>query len=497
MVTDMAKVTLLPDNITVELPDGATVLDAELKAGLSPDSPCGGHGKCGKCRVFLEGRQVLACQTLIHGDMTVSTSAFPSHTSILTKGIDVSTSMDVNTDLPYLAAVDIGTTTMVCHLLSASDGKIVSSASMLNPQYPYGADVVSRIQNALKGKSQEITARVRAGVSSLIIEASKKISASPADIGAVCFVGNPAMQQMFLGIGVENLASPPFQRVLTKTRIESAADCLPCCPDASLLCLPDIAGYVGGDTVACVLSTRMYEESPVTLMLDIGTNGEMVLGNSEKMAATSTAAGPALEGAGITYGMRGAEGAIDHVSLDGEKLKIHVIGEGSAKGICGSGLIDAVACLLDLGVLNKRGRIGSRYVEEDSERRVYLTDRIYLSQDDIRAVQMAKGAIAAGIEVLAGEIGIDRSGIDRVLLAGAFGSFISPKSACRIGLIPPELESRITAVGNAAGSGAVLAVSSRKEFARTDELVSRIEPVELSAQTDFQRIFAKNMMFAP
>ena len=493
----MPKITFQPDNQSIEVPDGTTVLEAELKSGLSPDSPCGGHGKCGKCRVFIDGRQVLACQTLVHGDMTVSTLPEPARASILTDGIDVSTTMDVNTGLPYLAAVDIGTTTMVCYLLSAKDGAVLSTSSMLNPQYPYGADVISRIQDSLKGRSQEITSCVRTGVDSLIIDASKKISVSPKEIGAVCFVGNPAMQQMFLGIGAENLASPPFSRVLTATGICPAAGFLPSCPEAELLCLPDIAGYVGADTVACVLSTRMYEQSPVTLMLDIGTNGEMVLGNSEKMAATSTAAGPALEGAGITFGMRGAEGAIDHVSLDGENLTVHVIGEGPAIGICGSGLIDAVACLLDLGVLNKRGRIGSRYVEEDSERRVYLTDRVYLSQDDIRAVQMAKGAIAAGIEILARTVGVDRSAIDRVLLAGAFGSFISPKSACRIGLIPPELEGRITAVGNAAGSGAILSVSSRIEFARTDALVSRIEPVELSAQADFQKIFAKNMMFAP
>ena len=212
------------------------------------------------------------------------------------------------------------------------------------------------------------------------------------------------------------------------------------------------------------------------------------------MTACSTAAGPALEGAKIKFGMRGAPGAIDHVWVEDGKIRCSVIGGGEAKGICGSGLIDAVASLLELGLLNARGRLQAPD-GLDGERIVRLTDTVYITQNDIREVQMAKGAIAAGISLMARELGIGISQIDKVLLAGAFGSFLKPESACRIGLLPAELLEKITAVGNAAGSGAKMMVCSKDEFTRTDELISHIEFIELASLPDFQRKFAKNMRF--
>ena len=212
------------------------------------------------------------------------------------------------------------------------------------------------------------------------------------------------------------------------------------------------------------------------------------------MTACSTAAGPALEGAKIRFGMRGAPGAIDHVWVEDGKIRCSVIGGGEAKGICGSGLIDAVASLLELGLLNARGRLLADE-EADGERIARLTDTVYITQNDIREVQMAKGAIAAGISLMARELGIEISQIDKVLLAGAFGSFLKPESACRIGLLPDELLKKITAVGNAAGSGAKMMACSKDEFARTDELISHIEFIELASLPDFQREFAKNMRF--
>ena len=238
----------------------------------------------------------------------------------------------------------------------------------------------------------------------------------------------------------------------------------------------------------------MYASGDVTLMVDIGTNGEMVLGNRERMTACSTAAGPALEGAKIKFGMRGAPGAINHVWVENGSLRCSVIGGGTAAGICGSGLIDAVACLLELGLLNARGRLLTSE-ELDGERIVRLTDSVYVTQNDIREVQMAKGAIAAGISLMARELGIEISQIGSVLLAGAFGSFLRPESACRIGLLPAELLGKITAVGNAAGSGAKMMACSKEEFARTDELIAQIEFIELASLPGFQREFAKNMRF--
>lgn len=228
--------------------------------------------------------------------------------------------------------------------------------------------------------------------------------------------------------------------------------------------------------------------------MDIGTNGEMVMGNRERMIACSTAAGPALEGANIHFGMRGTDGAIDHVWMEHGEIKCSVIGGRLAEGICGSGLIDAVAVLLDAGLLNKRGRIQTTD-EINGQRVIYLTTGVHVTQDDIRQVQLAKGAIHAGIALMAKQLGIDLSDVRRVLLAGAFGSYLNPSSACRIGLLPGELETRTVAVGNAAGSGAKLLACDRDALALSQKLSDQIEFLELASLPEFSRTFAQSMNF--
>ena len=317
---------------------------------------------------------------------------------------------------------------------------------------------------------------------------------SPADIGVVSIVGNPAMQQLFLGVDPKNLAAVPFDPVLTETKLLSAKNYLPSCGNATLLVVPDIAGYVGADTVGAVLATKLDSADDNVLLVDIGTNGEMVLRANGRMAACSTAAGPALEGAKITFGMRGAPGAIDKVWLENGEIRFHVIGDVEPAGLCGSGLIDAVASFLDLDLINKRGRIQSTK-ETNGQRVLYLNDDIYLTQNDIHEVMLAKGAIAAGVELLAKTLGIEVSDIDRVLLAGAFGSFLNADNACRIGLLPAGLEGKATAVGNAAGVGACRMALSRSEFERTDELLKQIEFVELANLPEFMGSFARHMGF--
>ena len=304
----------------------------------------------------------------------------------------------------------------------------------------------------------------------------------------------------------ENLAKIPFAPVLTKAEVGEAGDIFPCCPHAALVTVPDISGYVGADTVGCVLASGLDREEKRTLLVDIGTNGEMVLGNRERMIACATAAGPALEGAKIRFGMRGEPGAIDHAALVGNTLSLSVIGGGEAAGICGSGLIDIAAVLLDAGVVNARGRLaepgtalplGDRIFETEGQRCFRLTDSVYLTQDDIRQLQMAKGAIASGIELMAAQLGGGVETIERVLLAGAFGSFIRPESACRIGLLPPQLLDRIQAIGNAAGSGARRVACSRAELQRAQTIADRAEFLELAALPEFQRTFARSMRFCP
>lgn len=485
------NITVLPGGKVIAVPGGTNLLQALREGGMPVEAPCGGNGTCGKCRVLANGREVPACQTPVEGDMTVQLPE-KVRTSILTAGGAVAVEA-APLRQGYLIAVDIGTTTVVCFLLSP-EGEELAVDSMLNPQVPFGADVISRIQKALKGEMRALTNAIRSGVSSLIGSCCEKAGITPREIGVVSIVGNPCMQQLFLGILPDNLAGVPFAPVLTKAEVLQAAAYLPLCPEADLLVIPDISGYVGADTMACVLASEMYKTDETVLLVDIGTNGEMVLIHNGNMAACSTAAGPALEGANIRFGMRGAEGAIDHVWEENSALHCSVIGGGEATGICGSGIIDAVAVLLEQKKLNKRGRIQSPE-EVEGQRVLYLSDSIYLTQEDIRQVQMAKGAISAGILLMCSYFGIAPESIDRVLLAGAFGSFLNPDHACRIELLPRCLQGKITACGNLAGSGAKLTAANKHRFALTRQLLERIRFLELAQMPAFQKTFARCMAF--
>lgn len=483
----MPMIHIAGQKTRISVADGTRLLDALKEAGFYPDAPCGGQGLCGKCKVLADGQQVLACKTQVHRDMTVTLPS-ESNLQILHRGILEEQTMGPVAE-GHLLAFDIGTTSLVCFLLDGKTGQELSQSSMQNPQVSFGADVISRVQAALRGELGELTRLIREGMTKLILEVCESAQISPDEIGVVSVVGNPAMQQLFLGIDPKNLAQVPFGPVLTEGKAVPCGSYLSLCPRAKLLIVPDISGYVGADTLGCLLATKLYEKEEITLLVDIGTNGEMVLGNKDRMVACSTAAGPALEGANIRCGMRGTRGAIDHVWLEQGKPCYSVIGGGQAEGICGSGLVDAVAVGLKLGLVNKRGRI------ENEEHIFRLTDRVYLTQEDIRQVQLAKGAIHAGILLMAKSLGIGLSDIQKVQLAGAFGSYLDPKNACRMGLLPEQLQDRIEAVGNAAGSGAKLLACDQKLLPLTQELVNRIAFLELATLPEFTKTFAKSMLF--
>lgn len=483
----MPEIRVYPQNIVLCAAMGENLMDVLQRSGIYLDAPCGGNGKCGKCKVTVDGREVLACETVLDRDMEV-TIPEEHKLQVLQTGICAGQVIDPIRK-GYLLAFDIGTTSVVCFLLDGRTGEELAKSSMLNPQTAFGADVISRIQAALRGALEQESKVIREGMTALIRTVCAEGKISPEEIGMVSVVGNPAMQQLFLGISPENLAGVPFAPVLTEARVIPCGDMLPICANADLLIIPDISGYIGGDTMGCVLSTGIYKKEEVTLLVDIGTNGEMVLGNKDRMIACSTAAGPALEGANIRFGMRGTEGAIDHVWLKDGEIKCSVIGGGEAMGICGSGLIDAIAVGLDLGLLNKRGRI------ENKDHIFPLTENMYLTQDDIRQVQLAKGAIHAGIVLMARQLGLEVKAIQKVQLAGAFGNYLNPESACRIGLLPEELRDRIEAVGNAAGSGAKMLACDKDLLPLTQSLVEKIEFLELASLPAFSRTFAKSMNF--
>ena len=319
----------------------------------------------------------------------------------------------------------------------------------------------------------------------LTMEVSRQAGIAPEQITRGAVVGNTAMHHLLLGIDPRPLITPPYMPKERQARELPAGGLLPI--SGTLRVLPNIAGFVGGDTVGCLVASRFDKRQELTLLIDIGTNGEMVLGNKDRALACSTAAGPAFEGAKISCGMRGAEGAVDHVFLRDGTVQYHVIGDKAPLGLCGSGLLDLVAVLLETGDLDETGRL---------ERGDYrLCDNVVLTQKDVREVQLAKAAIRAGIELMARHLGKPVESIERVLLAGAFGNYLDPASACKIGMIPPVLLERIQPIGNAAGAGAKLCALSAQEFAYGTRLARETEFLELAALPEFQDQYVDCLTF--
>lgn len=479
-------VVFLPRKIRVSVPDGTTVLQAQIQAGLYPDAPCGGKGTCGKCQVEIEKEVLLACQTFVRKDMVIRLPQ-QGDMEILTGG----TSLNVHADgtHEYVAAFDIGTTTLVGFLLDGKNGKLLRSASAVNPQTQYGADVIARIETALSRKEPVLQFCVLRALRKLLWQMASEQGIRAEEIGLITLVGNTAMHHLLLAIDPSSLVKPPYMPTVSEAMEISAGELLPIHPQGTLRILPNIAGFVGADTVSCMVAADFGNREDLTLMIDIGTNGEMVLGNRHRRIACSTAAGPAFEGARISQGMRGCPGAIDRVWISGDALHYHVIGRSEATGVCGSGLLDLVACLLDQEIIDESGYLeGKQYTLPNST--------VTLTQSDVREVQLAKAAIRAGIELMCEALGVKPADIQTVLLAGAFGNYMDPKSACRIGMIPPILLDRITPIGNAAGEGAKLCAISQDAFEYAKDLAANTEFLELATLPEFQDRFVDALEFA-
>ena len=476
-------ITFLPGGEWVRVEAGTTLLQAMIRAGLHPNAPCGGKGICGKCLVTLaDGSRVPACQTPVSSDLTVTVPQ-GDRARILTRSLRTETRPDG--DNAYVLAVDVGTTTLVAYLLDGVTGETLAQASCLNPQGQYGADVISRIQYVMQTGPESMARCVRDALAGLTRQAAGNAGIDPQAIGAAALVGNTAMHHLALGIDPKPLTTPPYMPRVRQAMELPGGELLPI--GGTVRVLPNIAGFVGADTVGCMTTTRFDRLEELSLLIDIGTNGEMVLGNAQGRTACSTAAGPAFEGAKISCGMRGADGAVDHVYLRDGRIEYHVIGGGQAKGLCGSGLLDLVAVLLDLGYISESGRLKDKAFQ--------LCPAVTLTQKDVREVQLAKSAIRTGIELLAQTRGVPVSRIEAVYLAGAFGNYLTPASACRIGMIPPVLEDRIRPIGNAAGEGAKLCALSRAEFAYSQELAQHTQFLELACLPRFQDMFVDCLNF--
>jgi uncharacterized 2Fe-2S/4Fe-4S cluster protein (DUF4445 family) len=397
-------------------------------------------------------------------------------------------------------AVDVGTTTLACYLLDLRGGIDLAVASALNPQRAFGDDVISRCDYARSGGLDELQKLVSAEINRLVGSMCAQAGVDREDVFQMTVAGNTVMMHLLAGISPENIAQSPFIPAWTHSVDFRAAELgLKLNRSAVVSLLPCIAGYVGADTAAAMLAAGMREGGEPVLLIDIGTNGEIALSANGRLFACSTAAGPAFEGAHISCGMGGVGGAISQVKVDGG-IRYRTIGNAVAVGICGSGLLDLVAGFLDVGAIDETGRIDADKVPPwmeivEGKLAVDKARGIFVTQRDVREVQLAKGAIAAGVEVLLREAGIGVSDIRHVYLAGGFGSFMDKRSAGRIGLIPPELVHRTSAMGNGSGAGAKAALLSKAAMTEAERLARAVRYVELSVRQDFQDAFVDKMMF--
>jgi len=406
-------------------------------------------------------------------------------------------------------AFDVGTTTLVGTLMNLRTGMAASVLSTLNGQAPFGADVISRISHGMNGPESvlELQAAVVGTMNSILAELYREAGVSADRTYEAVVVGNATMLHLLFGIDPSPLAVMPFTPAFMEPMsVVSSEVGLDIHPQGYIQTLPALGAYVGADIVAGVLATSIVREDKMRVLVDVGTNGEIVLGSGQRALATAAPAGPAFEGSQIRCGMRATVGAIEGVQL-GDTVELQVIGgDVPPEGICGSGLVDAVAQLLLAGLLDHSGRMKTaddvpghplrdRLIDVDGVRAFLLADGVYLSQKDVRELQFAKGSIATGIKVLMDILGVETKDLDEVLLGGSFGSYLNPESAKVIGLVPPVDVDRIIAVGNSAGEGAKIALLSYRERQVAFELPARIEYVELSGRADFNDAFVSVLAF--
>jgi len=554
----MPQITFHPHDVSIEVPAGSSLLDAARRARIRLEAPCNGGGTCGKCKVQLgeeafakarivdnrnlspEDQQngwVLLCSTLVESDLTVT---LPGGAERGLRILEHGQSLDLplapviskrhrpdenitevllgdqllgqeageTTTRTYGVAVDIGSTTLVASLIDLGTGSQVGTASALNPQATHAQDVLSRIKLASDAEGLALLhSEVAAEIDRLIGVLAFEARIPRRRIYEVVFAGNTCMQHLAANISPEPLGRYPYTPTMTGSQhLPASALGLSIAPFAVVYFPPIVSGFVGADITAGVLSTALAEAKGVTLFVDIGTNGEMVLARNGFLQATSTAAGPAFEGMNIACGMRAARGAIEKVEIIDGAVTFKTIDEAPPIGLCGSGLLEAVAELAAHGVVESSGRftkdrsglapkLQAAFHERDGKPVFHLTPDVYLSQGDIRQVQLAKGAVRAGIDVLLGRNALTAGDVDRALIAGSFGYHLSVRSLVDIGLFPPEFAGKVEYVGNTSRTGAEALLTHAPSRQHLDRVVKEIEPVELANDDAFTKIFVAAMSF--
>ena len=504
----MTSVKVKQDGRTFSLPvaEGALLSELLLDAGHPPEMPCGGAGRCGKCRVrvsgalsppdaaerralgeqALEAGVRLACRTRVLGEAAVELP------SAVEAAVLLEAAARVRPKAPlfrrYGVAVDIGTTTLAARLYGPA-GEL-ARAGMRNPQAARGADVISRISYALAGGGVELRETARRAIGTLVHLLAAKAKVRAEEIDAFVLTGNTCMLYLLTGSDPECLSRAPFEASRRFGETLGAGELsLPSAPGATAYLPRCISAFVGADIVTALLAARLCDREETALLADIGTNGEVALFREGRLLCCSTAAGPAFEGAGLSCGMPGLPGAIDRVTENGGLLRFHVLGGGPARGLCGSGAVDLVAELLRRGTLEESGLFAAE------TERFALPEGLALTQRDVRMIQLAKSAVSAGIRTLLRRTGTPPEAVARLAVAGGFGSYLDLANAAEIGLLPRELLPRTEVLGNAALAGAAELLCDRELLARTEALADGAETVELSGDADFLEYYTAGMLF--
>ena len=492
------------DGKSLKVPKGSI-----LKEFMNMNFPCGGHGKCGKCKVILNGNIPysadelrllseteiknnvhLACLTKVQNEMEVFSVS--THTNLKDKIISdgFMPNFVCKPSFSKLGiAIDIGTTTVAAKVYNRK-GVVVAEGSMLNPQSEWGADVVSRVEASLAGNSEKITKSVIQAIDDLIFKITSDRQLSAADIGECVITGNTVMLSLLTATPVTPFSRAPFvcERLFGENISAQQMGFHSLSSDTNIYLPHCASAFVGADTVTALLASDIFKSKKTQLLVDIGTNGEMALWHREKLYLCSTAAGPAFEGVGISMGMPCKSGAIDRVEIVRDKLSAHVVDDITPRGICGSGIIDALSCLLKMGIIDETG-----YMEKPTT----LLPPVVIESDDVRAVQLSKSAICSGILTLLKHANISCESVEKVYLAGGFGSCIDIKNACFIGLLPLEFKSKIKTIGNAALSGASMMLLNEDYRKSAADFIKNSSVIELQSDAFFIDSYINNMMFYP
>jgi uncharacterized 2Fe-2S/4Fe-4S cluster protein (DUF4445 family) len=478
---------------------GTFLRDILLEKGYKVYSPCGGNGTCGKCIVSVIGEgHVRSCRYIVDHDITIYLPD-SSEMEILQSQHQFTIKTEVSLKQEYKCenkpvgiAIDLGTTTIVYYLVCLESGVVISTIADVNPQAIYGADVISRINFCITEKDGLVQIN-RLTVDEINMKINLLLSSNNIDISGlvrITFTGNTTMMHIIAGERPDGIALAPFRPLFVKHRLLSS-ECTGLVPEvnAEVHLLPSISAYVGSDVVAGLSSIKI-EDLDTCLYIDIGTNGEMALVSGNKILCCATAAGPAFEGANIKCGMGAFAGAVNKYGKNGYST----IGNSEPTGICGSGLVDVVAYLLNEGILSDDGDMPEPFVlfkgnEADDK------DSVIIDQADVREVQLAKGAIAAGMQILLKKAGLKWADVDKMIIAGGFGNYINIENAIRIGLLPAGMKGKIIQLGNTAGAGAVNALISDLSIDEMSKLAEQCEYIELSYEEEFTSEFVMNMPF--